>query len=76
MAKLQEIHRALQEGKITKRKHKALTRHQEKQSSPHIRKMLKLISHMTFAKAHKAAKEASLPESEEKWENYERPDGL
>ena len=66
MAKLEEIHRAYQEGRITKRQHIAMTRHQEKHSSPHIRHMLKLMTHVTFAKAHKAAKEAALPESAEK----------
>ena len=37
-----------------------------KNSSPHIRHMLKLMTYITFAKAHKAAKEAALPESAEK----------
>ena len=66
MAKLEEIHRAYQEGRITKRQHTAMTRHSEKVSSPHIRHMLKLMTHIIFAKAHKAAKEAALPESAEK----------
>ena len=60
MAKLEEINQALKAGQITKRQHTAMKRHQEKQSSPHISHMLKLMSHTTFAKAHKAAKEASL----------------
>ena len=60
MTKLEEIHEALKAGQITKRQYTAMKRHQEKQSSPHISHMLKLMSHMTFAKAHKAAKEAAL----------------
>ena len=60
MTKLDEIHEALKAGQITKRQHTAMKRHQEKHSSPHISHMLKLMSHMTFAKAHKAAKEAAL----------------
>ena len=60
MTKLDEIHEALKAGQITKRQHTAMKRHQEKQRSPHISHMLKLMSHMTFAKAHKAAKEAAL----------------
>ena len=60
MTKLDKIHEVLKVGQITKRQHTAMKRHQEKQSSPHISHMLKLMSHMTFAKAHKAAKEAAL----------------
>ena len=60
MTKQEEIHEALKAGQITKRQHTAMKRHQEKQSSPHISQMLKLMSHTTFAKAHKAAKEAAL----------------
>ena len=59
MSKVDEINRSHKEGKITKRQHTAMVRHAEKQSSPHIRAMLKLMSHTTFAKAHKAAKEAA-----------------
>ena len=60
MGKLDEINAALKAGQITKWQHIAMKRHQEKQSSPHISHMLRLMSHMTFAKAHKAAKEAAL----------------
>ena len=60
MTKLEEIHEALKAGQITKRQHTAMKKHQLKNSSPHIIKMLQLMSHTTFAKAHKAAKEAAL----------------
>ena len=60
MTKLDEIHEALKAGQITKRQHTAMKKHQLKNSSPHITKMLQLMSHTTFAKAHKAAKEAAL----------------
>ena len=57
--KLELVNKAYREGKLTKRQHRALARHQEKESSPHIEHMLQLMSHITFAKAHKAAKEAA-----------------
>ena len=60
MTKQEEIHEALKAGQITKRQHTAMKKHQLKNSSPHITKMLQLMSHTTFAKAHKAAKEAAL----------------
>ena len=60
MTKLEEIHEALKAGQITKRQHTAMKKHQLKNSSPHITKMLQLMSHTTFAKAYKAAKEAAL----------------
>ena len=56
MTKRDEIEKAHKDGSITKRQHTAMMRHQEGQSSPHIRHMLKNMGHMTFAKAHKAAK--------------------
>ena len=56
MTKEASINKALKDGSITKRQHTAMMRHQEGQSSPHIRHMLKNMGHMTFAKAHKAAK--------------------
>ena len=59
MAKLEEINQALKEGQIMKRQHTAMKKHQQKQSSPHISHMLKLMSHMIFAKTYKAANEAA-----------------
>ena len=53
------ISKALKEGKITKRQHAAMMRHQAHHSSPHIAHMLKNMEHMTFANAHKAAKKAA-----------------
>ena len=44
---------ALQEGMIGKRQHTALKTHAQKHSEEHIQRMLALMRHTTFAKAHK-----------------------
>ena len=59
MTKEASINKALTDGKITKRQHTAMMRHQAHHSSPHIAHMLKNMEHMTFANAHKAAKKAA-----------------
>ena len=46
---------ALRDGMIGKRQHNALKRHAQKHSQEHIKRMLALMRHTTFAKAHKQA---------------------
>ena len=49
------IDTALKDGKIGKRQHNALKKHAHKHSEEHIQRMLALMRHTTFAKAHKQA---------------------
>ena len=56
MSKVDAIKKAKANGKITTRQEVAMMRHQEHHSSPHIKHMLANMEHLTFSKAHKAAK--------------------
>ena len=49
------IDKAFKEGKIGKRQHAALMRHSKHHTAEHIRRMIALMQHTTFAKAHKQA---------------------
>ena len=49
------IDAALKDGLIGKRQHNALKKHAQKHSAEHIKRMLALMRHTTFAKAHKQA---------------------
>ena len=51
------VEAALQEGMIGKRQHSALTKHAHKYGEEHIQRMLALMRHTTFAKAHKQVKD-------------------
>ena len=51
------IEAALAEGMIGKRQHNAFKKHAQKHGDDHIQRMLKLMRHTTFAKAHKQAME-------------------
>ncbi len=49
------IEAALTGGMIGKRQHNALNKHANKHSEDHIKRMLALMRHTTFAQAHKQA---------------------
>ena len=46
---------ALKDGLIGKRQHNAFKKHAQKHSHEHIKRMLGLMRHTTFAKAHRQA---------------------
>ena len=50
---MDSIEAALKDGMIGKRQHNALKKHAQKHSEEHIQRMLALMRHTTFAKAHK-----------------------
>ena len=52
------IKKAAENGQLNQRQVKAMMRHQAKQTLAHIEEMLKLMGHITFAKAYKEAKKA------------------
>ena len=51
----ESIDTALKDGLIGKRQHNALKKHAQKHSEEHIKRMLGLMKHTTFIKAHKQA---------------------
>ena len=51
----ESIDAALKDGLIGRRQHSALKKHAQKHSEEHIKRMLALMRHTTFAKAHRQA---------------------
>ena len=51
----ESIDAALKDGLIGRRQHNALKKHAQKHSEEHIKRMLGLMRHTTFIKAHKQA---------------------
>ncbi len=53
----ESIDAALKDGKIGTMQYHALKKHAEKHDEQHKQRMLKLMAHVTFAKAHREAKQ-------------------
>ena len=51
---------AAKDGQLSERQKRAVLRHAGKQSEAHIEHMIKLVGHVTVAKAHKDAKTQGL----------------
>ncbi len=55
----ESIERAYQDGKIGRMQYDAINKHAQKHSEEHIERMLAVMRHITFAKAHKEAMKES-----------------